>query len=76
MRKSKVIAARAGTPQAVVGRLSTEVRTIMRDPELKALLLKQSIDTAEVGPAAMRSQIETEIARYRALAHRANIRLD
>ncbi len=70
------ISARGGTPQPVVERLGAEVRAIMRDPEVKALLLKQSIDTAEVGPAAMRTQIESEIARYRALAHRANIRLD
>lgn len=70
------IAAPHGTPPLVIERLSREIRAIMRQPEVVSLLQAQSIDTVDLGPAQMRLQIESEQARFRALAHRAQIRLD
>ena len=70
------IAAPAGTPSEITDRISREVLTIMKLPDIKSQLLAQSIDTASVSAAAMKSQIESEISKYRALAYRTGISLD
>lgn len=70
------IAAPSRTPEAVVQRLAQEVKAVMGDPEVQAQLRAQSIEPVSIGGAAMRAQIESEITRYRALAHRARIQLD
>lgn len=70
------MAAPAGTPDPVIERLSKEIRAIMREAELMELLRAQSIDTADIAGPQMATQIEAEQARFRALAHRAQIRLD
>jgi len=70
------MAAPANTPKPVVERLAKELQAIMGSGEIKAQLLAQSIDATYIGPEQMRQQIERETTRFRALAHRANIRLN
>lgn len=66
-------AAPARTPQPVIDRLVRDVRATMADPALQAQLRAQGMEPVVIGAAAFRSQMEGEISRYRALAHRAGI---
>ena len=66
-------AAPAKTPPAIVERLTREVTAVMADPALQAQLRAQGMEPAALGAAAFRAQMEGEIARYRALAHRVGI---
>ena len=61
------------TPAAVQQRLSREVAAVMAEPDMREQLRTQAMEAVSAGPEALRAQIETEIARYRALAHRARI---
>ncbi|WP_184531503.1 tripartite tricarboxylate transporter substrate binding protein [Variovorax sp. Sphag1AA] len=69
-------AAPAKTPAAVVERLSRELTAVMADPALQAQLKAQGMEPVAIGAAAFRTQMESEIARYRALAHRAGIAME
>jgi len=66
-------AAPARTPPAIVARLAREVTAVMADPALQTQLRAQGMEPAAIGAAAFRTQMEGEIARYLALAHRAGI---
>lgn len=70
------VAAPAGTPEPVLQRAQREISAAVRDPEVVSQLHAQALEPVFLGPAAMRSLIETEIARYRALAHRARIAVE
>jgi tripartite-type tricarboxylate transporter receptor subunit TctC len=69
-------AAPAKTPAPVLERLSRELTAVMADPALQAQLKAQGMEPVAIGAAAFRSQMESEIARYRALAHRAGIAME
>ena len=45
----------------------------MADPAVQAQLRAQGMEPVVIGAAAFRRQMENEISRYRALAHRAGI---
>lgn len=66
-------AAPARTPPAVVQKLSREVMAVMADPALQAQLKTQGMEPVAIGAPAFRAQMENEISRYLALAHRAGI---
>jgi len=66
-------AAPARTPQPVIDRLLRDVGATMADPALQAQLRAQGMEPVVIGAAAFRTQMENEISRYRALAHRAGI---
>jgi len=70
------MAAPAGTPPAVVQRLSKAIMAAMKAPAVLSQLAAQSIDPAQIPAAGMRAQVDGELARYRALAVRAGIRLE
>lgn len=70
------IAVPARTPAPVLRRLGTEVNAVMADAQLQSQMRAQGMEPVALGPKAMRTQIETETARYRALAHRAGIQAD
>jgi tripartite-type tricarboxylate transporter receptor subunit TctC len=66
-------AAPAGTPVPVIQRLAAEVSATMADKAVQDQLRAQGMEPAMMGAAAFRSLMESEISRYRALAHRAGI---
>ena len=66
-------AAPARTPAPVLDKLARAVTATMGSPALQAQLRAQGMEPAAIGAAAFRSQMEGEISRYRALAHRAGI---
>ncbi|WP_093165750.1 tripartite tricarboxylate transporter substrate binding protein [Variovorax sp. YR216] len=69
-------AAPAKTPAPVVERLSRELTAVMADPALQEQLKAQGMEPVAIGATAFRTQMESEIARYRALAHRAGIAME
>ena len=52
------------TPQPVVDRLSTEISTVLRQPELKATLATNGYEPVGSTPAALRTHIDAEINRW------------
>ncbi|KLN55142.1 Bug family tripartite tricarboxylate transporter substrate binding protein [Variovorax paradoxus] len=66
-------AAPARTPAPVIDKLARTVVVAMGNPALQAQLRAQGMEPVAIGAAAFRTQMEGEISRYRALAHRAGI---
>ncbi|MDH6167968.1 tripartite-type tricarboxylate transporter receptor subunit TctC [Variovorax boronicumulans] len=66
-------AAPAHTPASVLARLTRAISETLGSPALQVQLRAQGIEPTMVGAAAFMAQIEREIPRYRALAHRAGI---
>lgn len=66
-------AAPARTPAPVLDKLARAVTATMGSPALQAQLRAQGMEPVAIGASAFRSQMEGEISRYRALAHRAGI---
>ncbi len=66
-------AAPARTPAPVLAQLSRAVAAAMGSAALQAQLRAQGMEPVVIGAAAFRAQMEGEISRYRALAHRAGI---
>ncbi|MGY8566171.1 tripartite tricarboxylate transporter substrate binding protein [Paracidovorax citrulli] len=63
----------ARTPQPVLARLASEIQAVLAEPGLRTQLRSQGMEPVSIGAAGFRQQMETEIGRYRALAHRAGI---
>jgi tripartite-type tricarboxylate transporter receptor subunit TctC len=70
------IAAPAGTPDAVVRRLSAELRKVLQDPDVKKTFAAAGSAPAPSSPDAMREMIQTDIARWRSVIARSNIRVE
>ncbi|WP_052383627.1 Bug family tripartite tricarboxylate transporter substrate binding protein [Pseudacidovorax intermedius] len=70
------LAAPARSPVAALDRLARETRALIAEPALQATLKTQGMEPVWLDAAAFRSQMEGEISRYRALAHRANIPME
>ncbi len=70
------LAAPGGTPPAVLQRLERELAVVLRDPQVQSDLRAQALEPTLLGAAALRELMQSEVARYRALAHRAAITVD
>ena len=70
------VAAPARTPAAVLKRLGTELSAVMADPQLQAQMRAHGMEPVALGSSAMRTLMEKETPRYRALAHRAQITVE
>jgi len=70
------VAAPAGISPAVRDRVLQALTAVMAEPEVRKKLQNQSMEPAMLGPQALRDVMDSEIARYRALVARANIRID
>ncbi|MEO7402734.1 MAG: tripartite tricarboxylate transporter substrate binding protein, partial [Burkholderiales bacterium] len=68
------LAAPAGTPQAIVERLSAEVRTALGRDDVKARIANLGADPFAMTSAAFRARVESDIAKWRRLAQ--NVKLD
>lgn len=70
------MAAPAGMPAAAAQRLTREVREIMALPEVKDKCAQLSLEAVALGPDALRTIMQTDIARFRELGQRIKISLD
>jgi tripartite-type tricarboxylate transporter receptor subunit TctC len=67
------ILAPANTPPAIVQKLNAELVAAFKDPETKALLEKQAMQTVGNSPDAFASFIREDIAVWKAVAEQANV---
>ncbi len=58
------VLAPAGTPTPVVERLSREIATVLKEPELKATLASNGYEPVGSTPDALRAHIDAEITRW------------
>ena len=70
------LAAPANLPAPVLAALAGAVRATMAEPALRTRLEQLSMAAAYEGPDALRALMDREVARYRAIAARANLRLE
>ncbi len=66
----------AGTPPAIVAKLQREIARILALPEVRARLLAAAAEPVGSSPAAFRAYIQSEIAKWAAVARRAGMVLD
>jgi tripartite-type tricarboxylate transporter receptor subunit TctC len=62
-----------GTDPAIVNKLATAIGKVVDDPETRAQLAKQNMETVKAGPAEFSAFINTEISRWGALLKANNI---
>ncbi len=62
-----------GTPGAVIGKLGTELRSILAQPELKTLFGNQGMDAASSTPAELITLMRREDSRWAAIIKKNNI---
>jgi len=67
------LAAPAGTPPAVVERLSREVQAALAQPDVKQRLLELNLSAQGSTPAQLGSHLTTDIARWREVIAKAKI---
>ena len=63
----------AGTPPAIIARLSREVLAVLGDPVIKARLQAAGFGIVASGPAGLADRITREVPLWRDLIHRAGI---
>jgi tripartite-type tricarboxylate transporter receptor subunit TctC len=67
------ILAPANTPPAIVRKLNAEIVAALKDPQTKALLEKQAMQTVGSSPDAFAKFIKEDIAVWKAVADQANV---
>ena len=66
----------AGTPPAIVSKLQLEIARILTLPEVRERFAAVAAEPVASTPAQFRAHIESEIARWSAVARRADLSLD
>jgi len=66
----------AGTPPAIVARLSEETARIVNDPAMRARFGELGIEAAGTTPAETRRYLEDEIAKWAKVIRVANVKVD
>ena len=70
------ILAPAGTPKALIDKLSQEITRILNTPEMSEQLITMGADPLPGGPQQFAVLIKTDMARYAKLIRQANIKLE
>jgi len=65
-----------GTPQAIVDRINTEVRTTLDNPEVKKRFVDIGSETAGMSQAAFLERIKQDAVRYKAVVKAAHVKAD
>jgi tripartite-type tricarboxylate transporter receptor subunit TctC len=71
---SQMLLAPAGTPQAIVDRLEKEVLAVLARPEIKERMLKVGFAVRPLGAQDLRKRIDTELALWKDLVAKADIK--
>jgi tripartite-type tricarboxylate transporter receptor subunit TctC len=71
-----VLSAPKGTDPAVINRVSTEIRQLMADPEIKRKLVDMGQVPLGYGPTETAAFMRAESTKYKTLIERSGIRLD
>jgi tripartite-type tricarboxylate transporter receptor subunit TctC len=68
------ILAPAGTPKAVVDKLSRELIEIMHEPDMKKRVAERGVEALGTDPEQLRELIRTEIGKWGPIVKAANIK--
>ncbi|MEM5427800.1 tripartite tricarboxylate transporter substrate binding protein [Cupriavidus oxalaticus] len=68
------IVAPAGTPAPVIDRLSADLKKILAEPEVQAILLKQGAIATWTTPAQASARIKAEVARWNTVIREAGVK--
>jgi tripartite-type tricarboxylate transporter receptor subunit TctC len=66
----------AAVPQAVIARLNRELVEVLNQPETKAVLTAQGMDTEPGTPDALRARIASDIEKWRLVVAKAGIQAE
>jgi tripartite-type tricarboxylate transporter receptor subunit TctC len=66
----------ARMPATLVARLNTEVNALVKTPEVTDRLANDTVEPRALSPEATAKHVADEIARWKAVAQRAGVRLD
>ncbi len=69
------LAAPAGTPEAVVQRLTQEVHRVLQDTEVQKTLATAGSEASPCSPDEMRAMVQSEITRWRGVINKVGIPL-
>jgi tripartite-type tricarboxylate transporter receptor subunit TctC len=70
------VLAPAGTPAAIVERLSSELAKTVNAPKIRERLLQLGIEPVGSTPTQFQAHIESEIARWTPIIQKAGIKTD
>ena len=70
------IFAPAGTPAAIIAKISSEIAAALKSPEIREFLLKEGADPVGSTPAETASFFKREVERYAAVIQAANIKIE
>ncbi len=70
------VLAPAGTPKAIIGKLSTEIAKIVAMPDFQEFLARQGMNPFSSTPEQLGALMKTEMAKWAKVIKAANIRLD
>ena len=71
-----ILVAPAGTPDAIVRRLSAEVQRVNSLEDMKRILARQGADATYMAPEALKSYVAAEYARYARIIRELGIKAD
>jgi tripartite-type tricarboxylate transporter receptor subunit TctC len=69
------LAAPAGTPDAIVQRLTSDVHKVLEDPEIQKTLANAGSAATAMSPAEMQQMVQSEITRWRGVINKVGIPL-
>ena len=67
---------RAGTPRAIVERLSSEIGKALQQPDVRELLSKQGMNVGAMNPEQFDAYIRNEMARNEKILKKLNLKLE
>ena len=70
------VVAPAGTPQAIVTRLNTEITDALNDEKIKTRMRDLGVEPMPTTPQAFDAYIRSETTKWAKVIHQANIKLD
>jgi tripartite-type tricarboxylate transporter receptor subunit TctC len=70
----QAIAAPAGTPAPIVGKLNREMTAVLAEPETIAALAKQGVEAEPGTPEALGARIRADVDKWRAVVAKAGIK--
>jgi tripartite-type tricarboxylate transporter receptor subunit TctC len=66
----------AGTPAPIVEKLNREVLAVMKEPAIRERFLSLSLEPAAGSPAQFTALMKADLARWKGVAERGNIKID
>jgi tripartite-type tricarboxylate transporter receptor subunit TctC len=66
----------AGMPQAIVAKLNDAFKQVLSDPEIKAKLVEQGLESWPMSPQEVRSYMQSEVARWEKVVRTSGTKID